>query len=91
MRPAIFGLLAASLLAASATAQRAGTLISADPVVDTPGGMQAWRIQYWTQTDRNRAIRTPPVQAARGIDLEQVALFQDARFRNAVDDFFVQT
>ena len=57
MRSAIFGLLAASLLAAPATAQRAGTLISADPVVDTPGGMQAWRIQHWTQTDRNRAIR----------------------------------
>ena len=38
-------------------AQRAGQLISADPVVDTPGGMQAWRIHYWTTTDRGRAVR----------------------------------
>ena len=35
-------------------AQQAGTLISADPVVDTPGGMQAWRITYWTRTADNR-------------------------------------
>ena len=35
-----------------ASAQSAGTLISADPVTDTPGGMQAWRISYWT-TDQD--------------------------------------
>lgn len=29
-----------------AVAQRAGQLISAAPVVDTPAGMQAWRIVY---------------------------------------------
>ena len=45
------------LTATSATAQQAGQLIAADPVVDTPAGMQAWRIQYWTRTDRDRAIR----------------------------------
>jgi len=32
-----------------------GTLISADPVVDTPGGMQAWRIAYWTSDEDGRA------------------------------------
>jgi len=32
----------------AAVAQRAGELIAADPVTDTPGGMQAWRIRYWT-------------------------------------------
>ena len=34
-------------------AQVAGSLISADPVTQTPPGMQAWRIRYWTQGDRN--------------------------------------
>ena len=57
MGTAIIGLLAVSLLATPAAAQQAGQLIAAEPVVDTPGGMQAWRIEYWTRTDRNRAIR----------------------------------
>jgi acetyl esterase/lipase len=39
-------------LAQSGGAQAAGTLISADPVVETPGGMQAWSIRYWT-TDQD--------------------------------------
>ncbi|WP_052071666.1 alpha/beta fold hydrolase [Sphingopyxis sp. MWB1] len=41
---------AASLLAfaAPASAQQVGSLVSADPVTDTPPGMQAWRIRYWT-------------------------------------------
>ena len=51
MRPARTSLL---LLAAgsvvwipvAAEAQRAGTLIAADPVVDTPPGTQAWRVRY---------------------------------------------
>ena len=33
-----------------------GTLISADPVVDTPPGSQAWRIRYWTRSDRGEEI-----------------------------------
>ena len=37
-----------------ALAQTAGTLISADPVVDTPGGMQAWKIRYWTTNQDGR-------------------------------------
>ena len=57
MRTAICGLLASVMIISPATAQQAGTLISAEPVVDTPAGMQAWRIQYWTTTNRNRAIR----------------------------------
>ena len=32
----------------AAIAQQAGTLIAADPVIDTPAGMQAWRVKYWT-------------------------------------------
>ena len=57
MRIMIGGLLCAVMTISPANAQQAGTLISADPVVDTPAGMQAWRIQYWTRTDRGRAIR----------------------------------
>ncbi len=46
---------AALLLAASASpAQRGGTLVSADPVGETPPGTQAWRIRYWTHDDRGR-------------------------------------
>lgn len=51
--------IAAALLMMSAPldAQSAGQLIAADPLVDTPAGMQAWRIHYWTRSDRNRPIR----------------------------------
>ncbi len=38
-------------------AQRAGALIDARSVVDTPPGTQAWRVQYWTLSDRNQPIR----------------------------------
>ena len=37
-----------------AAAQQVGTLISADPVQDTPAGMQAWRIAYWTRNAAGR-------------------------------------
>lgn len=40
----------------AAPAQRAGTLIDAQPVVDTPAGAQAWRIRYWSTGDRGRPI-----------------------------------
>ena len=43
--------------AAPAGAQSAGTLISADPVVETPGGMQAWRVSYWTSSENGRLVR----------------------------------
>jgi pimeloyl-ACP methyl ester carboxylesterase len=46
-----------ALLAAPVGAQRAGTLIAADPVAETPGGMQAWRVSYWTRNEENRPIR----------------------------------
>ncbi|AZI35953.1 hypothetical protein NT2_04_04060 [Caenibius tardaugens NBRC 16725] len=39
-----------------ATAQEQGTLITSDPVADTPPGMQAWRISYWTRDDTQRLI-----------------------------------
>lgn len=34
------------------SAQRIGSLISAQPVDGAPRGMRAWRIQYWTSDDR---------------------------------------
>jgi acetyl esterase/lipase len=33
-----------------------GTLVSADPVIETPAGAQAWRIRYWTTSDRGAEI-----------------------------------
>ena len=50
MRRTMIALTSLSLLIGptAAIAQQAGTLIAADPVVDTPAGMQAWRVKYWT-------------------------------------------
>ena len=45
------------LVSTSAQAQRAGQLVSAEPVVDTPAGTQAWRITYWTTTAKSAPIR----------------------------------
>ncbi|MGV7120650.1 alpha/beta fold hydrolase [Sphingopyxis sp. 550A] len=46
MRPMLAALFA--LLSVPAAAQQDGTLVSADPVVETPPGTQAWRVRYWT-------------------------------------------
>ena len=53
----VVAVVGAALAVAPAFAQRAGQLIAAEPVVDTPAGMQAWRIAYWTRSDRNRPVR----------------------------------
>jgi len=52
-------LLAATLAAlpGAAIAQRAGTLIAAQPIKDGPANVRAWRIDYWTSGDRNQPIR----------------------------------
>lgn len=41
-------------LSAPAVGQRAGQLMSADPVAETPEGMQAWQIRYWTISDQGQ-------------------------------------
>lgn len=41
----------------AAQAQRAGTLISAQPVETAPPEMRAWRVEYWTSSDRNQRIK----------------------------------
>ena len=45
------------VLPAPAAAQRAGQLISADPVTSTPAGTQAWRVRYWTADGAGRAVQ----------------------------------
>lgn len=56
MRHRLIAVTIASLIATpnAAVAQQAGQLIAADPVVETPGGMQAWRIRYWTSDGSGR-------------------------------------
>jgi len=41
----------------AALAQSAGTLISADPVTETPGGSQAWKVRYWTTDQDGHAMQ----------------------------------
>lgn len=47
--------IACTLIASPAIAQQGGRLISAEPVVQTPAGMQAWRVRYLTTDDRGRS------------------------------------
>jgi pimeloyl-ACP methyl ester carboxylesterase len=49
-------LLVACSFGVEAAAAPPGTLVSSDPVVDTPAGAQAWRIRYWTTSDRGQPI-----------------------------------
>ena len=56
MRLKITGAAIALTFATVVHATPPGTLASADPVLETPGGMQAWRIRYWTTSDRGAAI-----------------------------------
>lgn len=44
----------AGLVAASPAPAQGGALVSADPLVETPAGMQAWRIRYLTTDDRGQ-------------------------------------
>lgn len=57
-RASLASIVAAALLTlpATASAQRAGTLVSAEPVSDAPEGMRAWRVRYRTMSDRNQPI-----------------------------------
>jgi alpha-beta hydrolase superfamily lysophospholipase len=46
-----------AVLPQTALAQRAGSLIAAQPVDGAPANVRAWRVQYWTTGDRNQPIR----------------------------------
>ncbi len=56
MMTGVVGSLALAVATTTAIAAPPGTLISADPVVDTPAGSQAWKIRYWTKSDRGAEI-----------------------------------
>ena len=49
-------MLALTVTGAASLAAPPGTLSSSDAVVETPGGAQAWRIRYWTTSDRGQPI-----------------------------------
>ena len=52
------GLMAALLvLPQPIYAQRAGTLIAAQPIDSAPTGMRAWRVQYWTTDEHGKRIQ----------------------------------
>lgn len=51
------GVAALLALPGIASAQRAGTLIDAQPVRSAPAGILAWRVRYWTTSDRGRPIQ----------------------------------
>lgn len=53
-----------ALAAAAAAGAAPGDLIAADPMVETPPGVQAWRIRYRTTTDRGAAIEATGIVAA---------------------------
>jgi len=46
----------AMILSPTAVAQRAGSLIAAEPVTSAPPTMKAWRVRYWTTDERDRPI-----------------------------------
>lgn len=51
-------------LPAPAAAQRAGELIAAEPMADTPAGIQAWRVRYWTRAQGGTPLAVTGVVAA---------------------------
>lgn len=59
---ALFAILSA--LALPAVAQQPGSLISAEPMVDAPAGMQMWRVQYWTTNQRGAPLAVTGIVAA---------------------------
>lgn len=57
-------LLLLAVTASPALAQPAGTLISADPIRDTPPGMQAWKVTYRTTSQEGRPLQVTGIVAA---------------------------
>lgn len=59
-----FWILCLAGIAVPASAQPAGTLVSADPIRDAPAGMQAWKIRYRTLLQDGRGLEVTGVVAA---------------------------
>jgi acetyl esterase/lipase len=56
-RSAVSAVVLALIVAPTAIlAATPGTLSDAQPVIDTPPGLQAWKVRYWTTSDRGREI-----------------------------------
>ncbi len=53
-----------ALVATPAAAQQTGALISADPMQDTPPGVQAWRVRYWTTNGSGARFQVTGIVAA---------------------------
>lgn len=53
-----------SLLSSAAWAQPSRYLISAQPMTDTPAGVQAWRVQYWTTNGNGQRLAVTGIVAA---------------------------
>ena len=51
-------------LAVTASAQPSRYLISAQPMTDTPPGVQAWRVQYWTTNGSGQRFAVTGIVAA---------------------------
>ena len=65
MRHLLAAVFAMLLTAASpAAAQQVGSLIAAEPMLDTPPGVQAWRVQYWTSNQKGERLRVTGIVAA---------------------------
>lgn len=53
-----------SIFALPAAAQQAGRLIAADPIAETPAGVQAWRVRYWTTNQYGQPFQVTGIVAA---------------------------
>ncbi len=53
-----------SALPVVATAQQAGRLIAADPIAETPAGVQAWRVRYWTTNQYGQPFQVTGIVAS---------------------------
>ncbi len=51
-------------LSVPAAAQQPGRLIAATPMSDTPPGVQAWRVQYWTSNGNGQRLAVTGIVAA---------------------------
>ncbi|WP_422061004.1 lipase family protein [Sphingopyxis sp.] len=53
-----------AMVATPAAAQQPGTLISAVPMQDTPPGVQAWQVRYWTANQNGALFQVTGIVAA---------------------------
>lgn len=60
----VFAFMLLAAVAPSASAQPAGTLVSAAPIAASPAGMQAWKIRYRTTLQDGRPLEVGGVVAA---------------------------